>query len=80
MKVYLAHIRTKHADVYFAAATEVGIRGKVANWCRQFWTDAGIDGDAAELTDLEVIDTYFDPENMGSHEWVNFDDDEVTDG
>ena len=69
IKIFGATIHTKHGVDYIAALTEEARLTKVADWCRQFWTE---DFGPIPNTDQDVVQGYFHEEMMGQHEYTEF--------
>ncbi len=81
MKIYIAAITHKHGVALYAALTEADRIAKIADYCRQNW-DAMSEKVCEEtkdrtLSDDEAIRIYFSSEEMGSHEYVEMQEDEA---
>ncbi len=77
MMIYTAIIRTKHAEFLILASSATQRMGNLAEWCRENWAEAQIDFDPP-ASSIDVVKAYFDPENMGEHEYVTmFEPEEV---
>lgn len=70
MMIYPAIIRAKDDEILILGNSGINRMDRIAEWCREQWADA-IDKDVPiPLTTIEIVQTYFSEENMGSHHYV----------
>lgn len=68
--VWVLHIHHKHGDDYQVYASKKGADEGLAEWCREWWDDAGYDKPAPEKV-ADLIDQYFESEMVSSAEWAD---------
>lgn len=58
--LHFASITHEYGSNLYCDATEEGLRRQIADWCREYWDQEGIDGSYEGLSDEEVCDAYFE--------------------
>jgi len=73
--LHFAAITHEYGSDLYSDRTEEGLKRQIADWCREYWDQEGIDGSYEGLSDEETCDayfeqadddgvTYYDPENV----------------
>lgn len=58
--LHFASITHEYGSNLYCDATEEGLRRQIADWCREYWDQEGVDGSYEGLSDEEVCDAYFE--------------------
>lgn len=75
--IHIARIYRKHGDTLYAGWSEAELLGKIASYCRDNWDRLDEEIDLTTMPDQQAIDTYFAAENLGEHEYVEIQTDEL---
>ena len=73
-KISIAHISHKYGDNFYAGKNREAVTKQVVNYCHEWWEDH-VDDSTPPEDDQEVIDIYFNVENAGAIEGLEFQDD-----
>jgi hypothetical protein len=58
--LHFASITHEYGSNLYCDTTEEGLRRQIADWCREYWDQEGVDGSYEGLSDEEVCDAYFE--------------------
>ena len=58
--MHFASISHEYGANLYCAPTEADLRRKIADWCREYWVQEGVEGTYEGLSDEEVCDAYFE--------------------
>ena len=69
--VWVGVVDHKHGTNIYAATTDDGVYGQVADYCREWWSREMPEGSPAPtgLADYEVVRAYFDAQSEHGDEW-----------
>lgn len=71
MKIYVVVVNHKYGISTFYGISDQERTHLLAGYCQENWSDQfGVLSD--DLTDEEIIDRYFEPENMGELEYADY--------
>ncbi len=70
MKIQIAIVSHRHGNNAYAAKTDAGLYRQLADYCREYWSEAFPDpdqdpsiGDDVNMTDRQIVDAYFEVMN-----------------
>lgn len=58
--LHFASITHEYGSNLYSDRTEEGLKRQIADWCREYWEQEGIDGSYEGLSDEETCDAYFE--------------------
>jgi hypothetical protein len=76
MKIFVATVSHRHGINAYAAKTRAGIQKQLADYCREWWDEAGLDPVAEGTADSDIIDAYFE---ICGDEFYNLDETKLED-